>query len=203
MTLNGHGISGTIVTEEAGIRALFERENIRYDLWNGGEVRTFQGMMDYVNRDRFLVVDQGPGKAPVIMVTNVVVYIWCMRTIQEELYEAFQSFDDGSRPPESRGFDGISETVAKDETLDQAVVQLLAEEPGYSEPGFRDPKNYQVYRWTPKPSGLRDSDKWPGLKAVYERNCFNCQITNPRIYHPEGYHEIRDGITTVFRWKRI
>lgn len=186
-----------ILTDEADIRRLFESKNIRYDRWGQNGSESFEALMRYIVEDQVWIEDIGG--TPLVRVKNVVAFVLSMRTPMEELYEACQIR--GQSPPKIRPFRGISETLTKGEDLQRGAERLMAEEPGYSEKGFCDPRNYRLIPLGHVPLGPQPSEKWPGIDATFSRFCYQCEILNQALYNPEGYYEIRDGVKTILKWK--
>ncbi|MBU6232084.1 hypothetical protein KGP36_05570 [Patescibacteria group bacterium] len=103
-----------------------------------------------------------------------------------------------------RKFRGIAETRHRGEDPMIAAKRALEEEPGYSEPGFKDSWNYYLYYIRPTVLEKPSSEKWHGLPVCYHKEIFGCEI-NSRIYVEHGYYEVQSNgkgpeKVTYFDW---
>lgn len=123
-----------------------------------------------------------------------------------ELRERHQQFKNGHlnyrRDPYFTG--SISKKIKRrKETAMGAAVRGLAEELGPSEKGFTDSRNYRFHSTKPREEEAppRPSRSYPGLRAMYHRKIFVCQIPEA-LYHEEYVLREADK-ETVFYWLPI
>jgi hypothetical protein len=136
-------------------------------------------------------------------VHNVVIFVQHLGKVDHELWEAYIEFTHGKQKHRlTRNFRGISETKKQGESSLDTARRLLAEEPGYSNVGFRDLGNYSLTCTGTHTLGPQPSEKWPGLMAKFYREMYLCFITT-LIFDPNGYFEKNGNRKTVLLWREI
>lgn len=161
--------------------------------WGTGNRRSLADFCRYASEDQFFIRD---GAELIVQVHAVVVVVLHkFRGEWLELYEDRQVFP-GGKVLRRRNFNGIAETLKKHELPQEGAKRCLAEELQ-----FRDPSEYflsdlvAIERRDPVPS-----EKWPGIKAQYNRYIFECAIAR-RIYRREGYLERGGSREIFFKWR--
>ena len=148
-----------------------------------------------MSEDQFFLRDRDSNDLVVEVHAVVVIVVHQFNRKWLELYEDRQVFPNGRTL--CRNFNGIAETLKRKEVPPECARRCLAEELG-----FRDKNSYRmsdiikIERREPIAS-----EKWPGIKAQYNRYIFECAIER-NLFRKEGYEErVGGGRTIFFRWR--
>ena len=185
-----------IILENREILEILKRHGVPLQKWGMGKYRSFEDFMRYATEDQFFLRD-GDGNGLVVEVhAAVVIVIHKFRKEWLELYEDRQVSSNG-KVLCRKNFNGIAETLKRDEAPREGAMRCLSEELN-----FCDPSLYQlsellgVERRDPVPS-----EKWPGIKAQYNRYLFECTIER-QLFHKYGYRELEGhGREIFFKWR--
>lgn len=162
--------------------------------WGTGKYRSLADFLRYASEDQFFVRDGLELTVEVHAVVVVVIHRFKREWL--ELYEDRQVFPNGT-VLQRNNFNGIAETLKHGEAPHEGAIRCLAEELS-----FKDPSAYQLSELLG--TERRDpvaSEKWPGIKAQYNRHIFECVIDR-NIFRKEGYMEIiEDARKIFFRWR--
>lgn len=180
-------------TETEVVEAL-NRHDIPLHLWGTGNHRSLDDFIEYMQNDRFHWRDHLI--APIVDVYVVVAIIThSYRRQWLELYEDHQDFGNGHILGREN-FNGIAETLKREEGLIDGVSRCLKEELGFHDKAkFKILPNCEIERRAPAPS-----EKFPGILAVYHRHVFECEISRD-IFSKGGYAEKEKNRTIHFKWK--
>jgi hypothetical protein len=119
------------------------------------------------------------------------------------LYESHWIWPRTSGTMIERNFRGISKTKRLGEDALDTSKLALACEPGFSEPGFRDPSNYHLEKMNlGQCLAVQKSDKWPGLDVQYHFDVLHCRIIE-KLFKRDGYFMIKWNASTHYLWKPI
>ena len=184
----------TFDNEKQKILEILVQHRIPLWEWGTGNYRSFADFIHYATDDQFILRD---GLELIVEVhAAVVVVVYQFKKKWLELYEDRQVSPDGT-VLRRENFNGIAETLKRHETPRDGAIRCLAEELR-----FCDPALYQlseclgVERREPVPS-----EKWPGLKAQYNRHMFEC-VVERRLFRKDGYREReKDGREIFFGWR--
>jgi len=177
------------------IIGILKEHEVRMDRWGTGTYRSLDDFIEYMTHDQFSF---RPNGSPVLIVdvhtvVVIVTHVYNRRLL--ELYEDRQVFDNG-HVIKRHNFNGIAETLERDESPRDGAMRCLAQELR-----FTDPRDYHLSGCTtidhrePVPS-----EKWPGIMAAYHRYLFGCVISR-RIFRSGGYVESVPGRKIYFKWK--
>ncbi len=103
----------------------------------------------------------------------------------------------------TRDFTGsLGEKIRSYENSRIAAQRGIAEELGYTEPRFMNPRNYILTRRLDMVlQGPQGSEYWPGIQALFHRHIFVCYIP-PELFHNE-YRAPDDDKLLHFRWHPV
>ena len=118
-----------------------------------------------------------------------------------ELYESHRNWRHHGGIRIERNFRGIAKTLKRNESCPLAAHRALADEPGFSEPGFKSPENYKLIGLTREQGDIQKSHKWLGLDAVHLWDVFRCTIDG-KLYGP-GYKQILWDVVTYYEWREV
>lgn len=161
--------------------------------WGTGKYWSLADFLRYASEDQFFVRDGLELTVEVHAVVVVVIHQFRRKWL--ELYEDRQIFSNGT-VLQRKNFNGIAETLKRGETTQEGAARCLAEELQ-----FRDPSVYQLSELLG--TERRDpvaSEKWPGIKAQYNRYLFECSIER-KIFRKNGYEEREGDRTIFFQWR--
>src|SRR5580704_807556 len=121
------------------IVAILEKHHVSLELWGTGTHRSLDDLVKCMASD-CVSFRNGDSTCATIDVHAVVVIVTHQYRKQWlELYEDRQEFSNGCPPLRRKGFNGIAETLGRDEELTVGASRCLAEELG-----FRDPSKYKL-----------------------------------------------------------
>ena len=194
--------------ESAVVEALW-RLNIDYEPW--GKVGASKSVESLVAslEDGEIEWDY-ENASDLLHIHTAVVHILYEKDGQRfELRERHQQFKNKyvnyRRDPDFSG--SISKKIKwRKETAIGAAVRGLAEELGPSEKGFLDSRNYRFYSTAPQKEELapRPSKSCPGLRSMYYRKIFTCQIPEALYQgNMSSWSRTRKHISTGFGYENV
>ncbi|MEN9912862.1 MAG: hypothetical protein RLY66_270 [Candidatus Parcubacteria bacterium] len=177
------------------IIGILNKHKVPRERWGTSTFRTLEDLVGYHQRDK-LYFRNGSSKvctidvhAAVVIVTHRFNRRWL------ELYEDRQEFDSGGMLRRD-GFNGVAETLKRTELVVEGAHRCLQEELK-----FRDRSLYQLSDCIRiEERSAQESEKWPGVWAVYHRHIFECVISR-KLFNPNGYSEREKGRTIYFKWR--
>jgi len=198
------GVSARRFLLKEDLVELFERKDIPYQTWGSGTSDSLEKLLTTLTRCQ-VTLDQSAA-TPLLTVDNAVVIVKYLGLLHWwELVETKQVFHNGQ--VRTRNFNGISETMHETENIDaegmeKAARRALVEELDQDKNGFENPRNYELIKWDEGVIGPQESEKWPGLDAVFRRHIYLCLIRR-KLFRRKGYCEVQGDKTTYFEWKQI
>lgn len=180
---------------ERNIAELLKKHNIPVHNWGTNGHRSIADFIRYAAEDKFILREKENGLV-VEVHAAVVVVIHYLKRKWLELYEDRQVFRDG-KILRRKNFNGIAETLKRDEMPVDGAMRGLKEELGFYDPQFYHISEcLGVEHRDPVPS-----EKWPGLNAQYNRYIFECVIER-KLFLKDGYMEQeKDGRRIFFQWR--
>ena len=178
------------------IQEVLERYRTPLETWGTGNYRSLEDFVRYATEDQFFLRNGGSGGLVVEVHAAVIVVVHQCKKKWLELYEDRQVSPDGT-VLRRESFNGIAETLKRNETPRDGAMRCLAEELNFSNPKlYRLSECLGIERRDP----VR-SEKWPGLQAQYNRHPFECVIGR-NLFRKNGYRECeRDGREIFFGWR--
>lgn len=185
----------TAVMNRTEIISMLDRHKVPWHTWGTGTSRTLEALCDYHEKDQLHFRNNTSPSIIIEVQVAVVLVTHKFNRRWVELFEDRQVFDNGE-VLQRLNFNGLGETVRRNEGFREAAARCLQEELS-----FNNPRHYQLSeRVRTEKRDPVPSEKWPGLMAAYHRHVFECVISR-KIYRPDGYQE-RDGDRTIhFKWK--
>ncbi|HZS43167.1 MAG TPA: hypothetical protein VFA52_03030 [Candidatus Paceibacterota bacterium] len=189
----------TAVSEKIKSRSeifrLLNKYKVPWQTWGQGASRSLEAFFQYHEREKLYFQNHCGDQLIIHVHAAVVIVLHRYRGRLLEIYEDRQVCDNGTILRRSN-FNGIGETMLRGEEKIKSAQRALQQELG-----FHDPSKYQlsdclqVERRIPV-----ESEKWPGIWAVYNRHIFQCVI--PReLFKKDGHIEREDGRTIYFLWR--
>jgi len=189
------------LTECNRIISMFDRHHVPFRTWGIQSPLSFEDFLEAHQDEQIRLVEDG-GKLHIEVRSVKVVIQYMDHGTLRELYENHQLWPRESGITIPRNFRGISKTLLRGENILDAARRALAVEPGYSEPGFRDPQNYALEHIVAEQGELQKSEKWPGLMAKYHWEVFYGEIPE-KLFRDKGYFQVQWNIGTYYRWKAV
>lgn len=174
---------------------LLESGNVSWTRWKNEGFRTLDDLLDLINDYQVELIIED--KKLLLIKVHVAIVRVTFHTVSKvlELTEEKQvNILNGKIL--SRNYEGIGETVRKNELAHEAAHRGLREELGFTDPTKYRLSQFPKSDWTDP----RESKKWPGITMLYYRRIFTC-IIDEEIYSPTGYKENKDGCEINFVWK--
>jgi hypothetical protein len=174
---------------------VLEEYKIPWRIWGTRNFHSIDELMGYLATDRVLFKKNGNGlHLPVTLEVSVAVVLVGYEDL--ELYEDKKVRISNGEVLRRPDFNGVGETMRSWETTDQVPAErCLAEELDFCDPTFYSlSKMVESYELQP-----RQSEKWPGLMAVYRRHIYECRIA-PQLFRDEGYVVPDEDWINYFRW---
>ena len=186
----------TFDNEKQEILEILVQHCIPLETWGTGSYRSFEDFVRYATEDQFFLRNGGNCGLVVEVHAAIVVVVYQCRKKWLELYEDRQ-VSPGGTTLRRTDFNGIAETLKRNETPRDGAMRCLAEELNFSNPKlYRLSECLGIERRDP----VR-SEKWPGLQAQYNRHPFECVIGR-NLFRKNGYRECeRDGREIFFGWR--
>ncbi len=159
----------TPTVENENILSVLRQHRVPLQKWGTGKNRSFEDFLRYATKDQFFLRD-GDGHELVVEVhAAIVVVIYQLKKKWLELYEDRQVSPDGT-VLRRKCFNGIAETLKRGETPREGAMRGLDEELNFCNPAlYQLSECLGIERRDPVPS-----EKWPGIKAQYNRHIFEC-----------------------------
>ncbi len=186
------------ILSETEVADFLDRQKVPWRIWGSGNgTRTFEEFYRYHRDDQFYIRNGGEIGVTIDVYVAIVMVYHKSRGRWLELFEHHQVSPIGEYL-ERKNFNGIADTLRRDESLSEGAHRCLKEEIGFDAP--------LKYDLTPcvrvEIRDPMDSEKWPccGVTAIYHRHIHEC-IISQQLFDITGYDETeKNGRKIYFKW---
>ncbi len=194
----------------SSVVALLDRHRIDYRAWGTGTTHPLSELVRRLQTESMTLREDPLSNDLLLTMNVVVVHVYYQGELGNKvLYEEGQLFHASDKYLQ-RHFEGIGETLRRNESPRKAAERALSEELGQSQSGFRDPTNYPALvedNIRMNVDQKEESKKWPGLEVKFDRRHYSTTIGD-RLYRDQ-YTETtyifggQPFKTTTFVWKNL
>lgn len=175
------------------LKKVLLESGVSIEEWGEGSAKTVNHLFDEIIEGETILIREGEELIRKVAVARATVVHTLPSGEKLSLVERRQVFSDGrtrERPREH----AVAEKMKYGENPDEAMLRGICEELGLCD---------EIDITKTLISRERDESlSYPGVTTEWSQHNYHVEL-NSNQFHPEGYIEVQDGLTTYFEWDRI